>query len=51
MFQHKTSSLQLAKAFQDFPIANSSLLTTEEHRIVDVVKQKHKQLGKSGTHQ
>jgi hypothetical protein len=50
LFQHKTSSLQLAKAFQDFSVANSGLLTVEEQRIVDVVKQKHKQLGKSGTH-
>jgi hypothetical protein len=51
LFQHKTSSLQLAKAFQDFSVANSGLLTIEEQRIVDVVLQKHKQLGKSGTHQ
>jgi hypothetical protein len=49
LFQHKTSSLQLAKAFQDFSVANSGLLTVAEQRIVDVVKQKHKLLGKSGT--
>jgi hypothetical protein len=50
LFQHKTSWLQLAKAFQDFSVANSGLLTVEEQRIVDVVQQEHKQLGKSGTH-